>query len=103
MILTGTYVHAKSHHSCPTLCTPKNYSLLGSSVHGILQQEYWSGLPCPPPGDLPWRGDGGWGMGLPLPRIKPESLMSPALQADSLPLVPPGKPQFLQVTLVYPL
>ena len=23
------------------------------SVHGILQQEYWSGLPCPPPGDLP--------------------------------------------------
>ena len=25
----------------------------GSSVPGILQQEYWSGLPCPPPGDLP--------------------------------------------------
>ena len=25
----------------------------GSSVHGILQQEYWSRLPCPPPGDLP--------------------------------------------------
>ena len=25
----------------------------GSSIHGILQQEYWSGLPCPPPGDLP--------------------------------------------------
>ena len=29
--------------------------------------EYWSGLPCPPPGDLPDPG------------IKPESLMSPAL------------------------
>ena len=24
----------------------------GSSIHGILQQEHWSGLPFPPPGDL---------------------------------------------------
>jgi len=31
------------------------------------RQEYWSGLPCPPPGDLPDPG------------IKPASLMSPAL------------------------
>jgi len=38
----------------------------GSSVHGILQQEYWSGLPIPSPGDLPHPG------------IKPGS---PALQA----------------------
>ena len=30
-------------------------------------QEYWSGLQCPPPGDLPGPG------------IKPVSLMSPAL------------------------
>ena len=28
-------------------------SLPVSSVHGILQQEHWSGLPCPAPGDLP--------------------------------------------------
>ena len=42
-------------------------SLPGSSVHGILQQEYWSGLPCPPPGDLPEPG------------IGPASLISPAL------------------------
>ena len=28
-------------------------SLPGSSVHGILLQEYWSGLPFPPPRDLP--------------------------------------------------
>ena len=41
----------------------------GSSVHGISRQEYWNGLPVPPPGDLPDPG------------IKP---MSPALQADSL-------------------
>ena len=36
---------------------------------GFSRQEYWSGLPCPPPGDLPDPG------------IKPGS---PALQADSL-------------------
>ena len=38
---------------------------------GFSRQEYWSGLPCPPPEDLP------------NPRIKPMSLMSPAL-ADEL-------------------
>jgi len=33
---------------------------------GFSRQEYWSGLPCPPPGDLPDPG------------IEPASLMSPA-------------------------
>ena len=31
---------------------PMNSSLPGSSVHGILQQEDWSGLPFPSPGEL---------------------------------------------------
>ena len=44
---------------------------------GFSRQEYWSGLPCPSPGDLFHPG------------IKPGS---PALQADSLPPEPPGKP-----------
>ena len=44
---------------------------------GFSRQEYWSGLPFPSPGDLP------------NPWIEP---MSPALQADSLPSKPPGKP-----------
>ena len=34
--------------SCPTLCHPLCYSPPGSSVHGILRQEHWSGLPCVP-------------------------------------------------------
>ena len=34
---------------------------------GFSRQEYWSGLPCPPPGDLP------------KPEIEPMSPMSPAL------------------------
>ena len=63
---------AKLLQSCPTLCNPMDCSPLGSCVHGILQQEYWSGLPCPPPGDLP------------NPGIKPRS--------DSLPSEPPRKP-----------
>ena len=46
---------------------------------GFFRQEYWSGLPCSPPGDLP------------NPGIEPASLMSPALQADSLPDEPSGK------------
>ena len=41
------------------------------------RQEYWSGLPCPPPGDLPDPG------------IEPRS---PTLQTDSLPLSHQGIP-----------
>ena len=41
---------------------------------GFSRQEYWSGLPFPFPGS------------------KPVSFESPALQADSLPLEPLGKP-----------
>ena len=44
---------------------------------GLSRQEYWIGLPFPSPGDLPDSG------------IKPRS---PALQTDSLPAEPPGKP-----------
>ena len=43
---------------------------------GFFRQEYWSGLPCPPPGDLPRPGN------------KPSS---PTLQADFLLSEPPVK------------
>ena len=33
--------------SCPTLSDPMDCSPPGSSVHGIFQQEYWSGLSLP--------------------------------------------------------
>ena len=36
-----------------TLHDPMDCSLPGSSVHGLSQAEYWSGLPFPFPGDLP--------------------------------------------------
>ena len=49
-------MHAKSLQSCLTLSDPMDGSPPGSSVHRILQVrilEWVSGLPCPPPGDLP--------------------------------------------------
>ena len=46
---------------------------------GFSRQEYWSGLPFPPPGDLP------------NPGIKSTSPVSPALQVDSLLTEPWGK------------
>ena len=80
------------------LCSPMDCSPSGSSVHGILQpmdcsqqeffskQEYQSGLPFPSPGYLP------------NPGIKPRS---PALQVDSLPAEPQGKPKNTRV-VAYP-
>ena len=41
---------------CLILCDPMDCSPAGSSVHGIFQQEYWSGLLFPSPGDLPHPG-----------------------------------------------
>ena len=38
---------------CLTLCNPMDCSPPGSPAHGILRQEYWSGLPFPSPGNLP--------------------------------------------------
>ena len=56
--------------SCPTLCDPMNCIAHQAPLSiEFSRQEYRSGWPCPPPGDLP------------NPGIEPGS---PALQADSL-------------------
>ena len=52
---------------------------------GFSRQEYWSGLPFPPPGDLP----------------DPETeSRSPVLQADCLQSQPPGKPLSLVMVFI---
>ena len=69
-----------------------NHSIMSNSLrsHGqqsakllcpwtFSRQEYWSGLPFPPPGYLP------------NPGIEPTSAASPVLQVDSLPAEPSGK------------
>ena len=55
---------AKSLQLCPTLCDP-----IDLAHQGFSRQEYYSGLPCPPPGDLPDLG------------IESTFLMSPSLIA----------------------
>ena len=65
-----TIILTVSAQSCLTLCDPVD--LLPARLlcpWGFASQENWSGLPCPPPGDLPNP-----------PGIKPRS---PALQVDS--------------------
>ena len=69
-VVPSRCVHAcvLSHYSCVRL-----FGTLWTGVHqaplsmGFSMQEYWSGLPCPPPGALPYSG------------INPASFTSPAL------------------------
>ena len=68
-------MRVKLLQSCLTLCNSTDWSLPGSSVHGVLQAK----MPCPPPGDLP------------NPEIEPRS---PELQVDSLLSEPTGKPMY---------
>ena len=54
--------------SCVQLCaTPRTTACQAPLCMGFSQQEYWSGLPCPSPGDLPDT------------EIEPASFISPAL------------------------
>ena len=68
LFLTGTYVHA-----CKVASVVSSSVTLWTIAHqaplpmGFSRQEYWSGLPCPPPGDLA------------NPGIEPEYLTSLAL------------------------
>ena len=64
---------------CWTLSDPWTVTHQAPLSTGFSRQEYWNELPFPSSG------------GLPNPGIEPKS---PALQADSLPSEPPGKPVF---------
>ena len=69
--------------SCLTLCNPMDCSPPGSARSmKFSRQEYWSEFLFPVPGDLPVSGI--------------ES-MSPALQADSLPLCHLGSPEKMRI------
>ena len=80
------YAMPAAWHLCVLRCSVMSDSLRPHGLQlsripcpwGFSRQEYWSRLPCPPPEDLP------------KPGIEPRSL---ALQADSLPTEPHGKPK----------
>ena len=73
-------VKVKSLSRVRLFATPWTVAYQAPPSMGFSRQECWSGLPFPPPGDLPDPG------------IEPGS---PALQADALPSEPPGKPSLL--------
>ena len=75
LMLPTLVSEVKVAQSSPILCDPMDYT-----VHGILQARILEWVAFPFPGDLP------------NPGIKPRS---PALQVDSLPAEPPGKPFYL--------
>ena len=81
MIANFTFVEGTTAcsvaQSCPTLGGSRDCTHQAPPSMGFSRQECWSGLPCPPPGDLC------------NPGIEPRS---PTLQADSSPSEPPGKP-----------
>ena len=63
-------MHAKSLQWCPTLCPIQTLWTVAHQTPlsmGFSRQEYWSGVPCSPPGDLP------------NPGTEPAFLTSPAL------------------------
>ena len=60
-------MHAKSLSHVRFSVTPWTVACQAPLFMRFSKQEYWSELPCPPPGDLPDPG------------IKPASLTSPAL------------------------
>ena len=64
----------KHFRHVPNFAIPWTVALQAPLSMGFPRQEYWSGLPFPPPGDLP------------NPAIKPTCPLGPILQADSLPL-----------------
>ena len=61
------YMCAKSLSRVRLFATPGTIARQAPLSMGFSRQEHWSGLPCPPLGDLP------------NPRIKPESLIFSAL------------------------
>ena len=67
----------KSPSRIRLFATPRTVAYQAPPSLGFSRQEYWSGLPCPSPGDPP------------NPVIEPRS---PALKADALQSEPLGKP-----------
>ena len=79
-VITNTSMHANSLQWCLILCDPIDYSPQIRLSMGFSRQEYWSGLPFSPPGNLP------------NPRIEPKCLGSPALSGRLFTTEAPVKP-----------
>ena len=81
--LTSVCMHLSLFHCGQLFVTLWNVTHQTPLSLEFSRQEYWSELPCPPPGDLPDPG------------MEPSSPASPTLQADYLPLSHRGSPMSL--------
>ena len=79
VLFVFSYHLSKSLSQVWLFATPWTVAHQAPQSMGFSRQEYCSGLPLRPSGDLPGPG------------IEPRS---PALQADTLPSEPPGKPSY---------
>ena len=80
--------HAQSLRRARLWATPRTAAHQAPLSMGCSRQEHWSGLPCPPPGELPDTG------------IKLESPVSPALAGEFFTTEPPGNPKVCTHPLV---
>ena len=71
---------AQSLHHVQLFATPWTVPHQAPLSMGLSQQQYWSGLPFPPPGDLP------------APGIEPTSTVAPVLAGRFFTSAPPGEP-----------
>ena len=74
-------MHAQSFSCGQLFVTPWTVAHQTPLSVGFTRQEYWSGVPLPPPGDLP------------NPGLEPASPVSPALAGRFFTTEPPGKPK----------
>ena len=82
----SNYCHAAvTVQLCPTLCKPMDIACQAPLSMGFSRQEYWSGLPFLPPGDLPGPG------------IEPKS---PALTDGFFTTKPLGKPNHCHTDII---
>ena len=81
LIFVMSILESESHSVLSIFATPWTVARQAPLSVEFSRPEHWSGLPFPSPGDLPDPGT---------------ERRSPALQVDSLPPEPPGKPGILE-------
>ena len=86
MFLSWCFSCAQSLSWVWLFATPWTVALQAPLSMGFSRQEYWSGLPFPPPGDLPNT------------ETEPASVASLALAGGFFTTVPPGKPNYYSWT-----
>ena len=82
-------MHTQSVSCVQLFATPRTVANQAPLSMGFPRQEYWSGLPFPTPGDLPY------------PEIKLTSVASPTMAGGFFTTMIPGKPNIYRISPLY--